>query len=395
MTTASVTPSSVTPVVVAAGGASWESDVLREIEVSSSMRLVRRCVDVAELLALGTSSATGAAFVATELPGLDADAVFRLERAGVRVVGIGDDERRSALGIELVGEPGALERAVAHAGSRNEAGPTDVEPGAERPAARMIAVWGPSGAPGRSTIAASVAAWLAHEGHETVLVDADTFGGSIGQMLAMLDEVSGLMAACRAANQGRAAEVEQHLLDVEPRLRLLTGIPRADMWPQVRPGALELVLRRLRLAADVVVADCAAPVEPGQGTAESGRNQVTRQVLAAADTVLVVGRADPVGLSRLVRALHDLTGVVDVEPVVTINMMRPSLGWSQREVGDMVTRLTGIEPTAFIPADVPALDLAAMRGRLPRHAAPSSPFVATVDDLAASLAPVVPSSLSS
>ncbi len=381
--------SAVSSVVVAAGGAAWESGVLREIETSRSMQLVRRCVDVAELLAVAPSAAAGAAFVATELPGLDADAVFRLERAGVRVIGLGDDERRRALGIDVRGEPGALEQAVAEAGR-----PPGPEGSDHHAAARMIAVWGSSGAPGRSTVAASLAASLAHRDHETVLIDADTYGGSIAQMLAMLDEVSGLMAACRAANQGRADEVTDHLLDVEPRLRLLTGIPRADMWPQVRPGALELVLQRLRSDADVVVADCAFSLEPGEGSGGVGRNQVTRHLLSAADVVLVVGRADPVGLSRLVRAVHDLSDVVDEEPVLAVNLMRSSLGWSEREVASTLTRLTGIEPVTFIPADVAAMDLAVMRGQLPRVAAPSSALVSAVDDLAASLAPVVPSSLS-
>ena len=110
--------------------------------------------------------------------------------------------------------------------------------------ARTIAVWGPSGS-ARTEHAGGVP-WRRRSptaAYDTVLVDADTYGGSIAQMLAMLDEVSGLMAACRAANQGRADEVADHLLDVEPRLRLLSGIARADMWPQVRPGALELVLQ--------------------------------------------------------------------------------------------------------------------------------------------------------
>ena len=379
-----MTAAPVNSVVVAAGGSSWESDVLREIETSTSMRLVRRCVDVAELLAVAPSAAAGAAFVATELPGLDADAVFRLERAGVRVIGLGDEERCRALGIHVQGEPGTLEQAVADAGSR--LGPESSD---ARPASTTIAVWGPSGAPGRSTIAASLGASLAHHGRETVVVDADTYGGSIAQMLAMLDEVSGLMAACRAANQGRGVEVTDHLLDVEPRLRLLSGIPRADMWPQVRPGALELVLRELASMSDVVVVDCAPFLEASEGGSGAGRNQVTRQVLSSADVVVVVGRADPVGLSRLVRAMYDASGVVDVEPTVVVNLCRPSLGWSEREVASTLTRLTGVEPTILIPADVAALDLAVMRGRLPRVAAPSSPFVAAVDDLAESLAPVV------
>jgi MinD-like ATPase involved in chromosome partitioning or flagellar assembly len=382
-----VTASTISSVVVAAGGSSWEADVLREIESSSSMHLVRRCVDVAELLAVAPSTAAEAAIVAAELPGLDADAVFRLERAGVRVIGLGDDERCRALGILVQSEPGGLERAVADAGR-----PTGSESADDRPTGKTIAVWGPSGAPGRSTIAASLAASLAHHGHDTVLLDADTYGGSIAQMLAVLDEVSGLMAACRAANQGRVDEVADHLLEVEPKLRLLTGIPRADMWPQVRPGALELVLRQLQAVSDVVVADCAPSLEPGEGAPGAGRNQVTRHLLSSADAVVVVGRADPVGLSRLVRALHDLSDVVAVEPKVAVNLLRPSLGWSEREVASMLTRLTGIEPATFIPADVAALDLAVMRGQMPRIAAPSSPFVAAVDDLAASLTPVIGSS---
>lgn len=372
-------------VVVAAGGAGWESGALREIEASASMRLARRCVDVAELLAVAPSAAASAAFVAAELPGLDADTVFRLEREGVRVIGLGDAERCRSLGILVRAEPGALEQAVADSGepARSDTG--------ERSTATTIAVWGPSGAPGRSTIAASLAGAFAHAGRDTVLVDADTYGGSVAQMLAMLDEVSGLMAACRAANQGRADEVADHLLEVEPHLLLLSGIARSDMWPQVRPGALELVLRQLSLRADVIVVDCAASVEQGDGTS-GGRNQVSRHVLAAADSVLVVGRADPVGLSRLVRALHDLADVVDVEPVIAINHMRPSLGWSEREVAGTVARLTGVEPAVFVPSDVSALDLAVMRGQLPRVADASSAFVTAVDDLMASLAPVVRSS---
>ncbi len=353
------------------------------------MRLARRCVDVAELLALAPNTAAVAAFVAADLPGLDADAVFRLERAGVSVIGVGADERCRALGITARAEPGLLEQAVAHIDTVAGADETD-----DRGASRTIAVWGTSGAPGRSTVAVSLAASFAHHGRDTVLVDADTYGGSAVQQLAMLDDVSGLMAACRAANQGRVDEVADHLLEVEPRLRLLSGIPRADMWPQVRPGALELVLRRLQSDADIVVADCAFSIEPGAGVSGAGRNQVTRHIVAAADIVLVVGRADPLGLSRLVRALHDMSDLVDVDPTVVVNLMRPSLGWTQREVADMLYRLTGVEPAMFIPADVTTIDLAVMRGQLPRVVAPTSAFVIAVDDLAESLAPMVLSTLS-
>jgi hypothetical protein len=73
--------------------------------------------------------------------------------------------------------------------------------------------------------------------------------------------------------------------------------------------------------------------------------------------------------------------------------MRPSLGWSEQEVASTVARLTGVQPLAFVPSDVAALDLAVMRGQLPRVVDSSSAFATAVDDLAASLAPVVPSTL--
>ncbi len=69
-------------VVLAAGGAPWEAAAIGEIEGSSKLRLARRCVDVADLLAVAQTDVASAALVHTELSGLDADAVHRLERAG-------------------------------------------------------------------------------------------------------------------------------------------------------------------------------------------------------------------------------------------------------------------------------------------------------------------------
>ena len=56
-------------------------------------------------------------------------------------------------------------------------------------------VWGPTGAPGRTTLAIGLAAELAGSGLPTVLVDADTYGASVAQCLGLLDESSGLATA--------------------------------------------------------------------------------------------------------------------------------------------------------------------------------------------------------
>lgn len=361
-------------VVIAAGDAPWEEAAIREIDASPSLRLTRRCVDVADLLAVAHTGLAAAAIVSAELPGLDVDAVHQLERAGLRVAAVGDGaDRGEALGIRRVLRLGALDEVVRDL-------PTTEAVHEER-RAPLVAVWGPAGAPGRSSVALGLAASAAARGVDTVLVDADTYGGALGQMLGVLDDVSGVVAACRAANNGRAGEAVDHLLEIDPHLRLLTGLPRGDMWQQVRTGAFEAVLTQLRGRSELVVADCGFSLEAGT-TAGAGRNQTTLQVLDQADSIVVVGRPDPVGLARLVRGVHDLSAQVPgCAPLIVVNMMRSTLGWSERDVRATITRLTGIEPVVHLPYDQSGLDLAGVSGRTPREAAPSSPFVARIEVL--------------
>lgn len=375
-------------VAIAAGDAAWEEAALREVDASSALRLARRCVDVADLLALAQTDRAQAAIVSADLPGLDVDAVHQLERSGVRVAAVGSDPARCAdLGIGITLSLGALDEIA----RETTTGAVD-SAASHRRHTPIVAVWGPAGAPGRSTVALGLAVAAAARGIDSVLVDADTYGGSLGQMLGVLDDVSGVVAACRAANNGRPREVVDHLVDIESRLRLLTGLPRGDMWPQVRTGAFDAVLVQLRESAELVVVDCGFAIESGTSTGPA-RNQTTIQVLEQADSIVVVGRPDPVGLARLVRGLHDLTALLPgATPIVAINMMRSSLGWGEKEVRSTVLRLTGIDPAVHLPLDQSALDLAAVSGRSPREASPSSPFVARIETLASQvLAPIVPS----
>ncbi len=102
--------------------------------------------------------------------------------------------------------------------------------------------------------------------------------------------------------------------------------------------------------------------------------------------MVAVGKADPVGLARLVRGVHDLADLRRgaAPPTVVINMMRSTLGWKEREVDATLRRLTGLATTTFLPFDQASLDAAMMSGRTPRVTAPSSPFVARVEVLASS-----------
>ena len=69
-------------------------------------------------------------------------------------------------------------------------------------AAGVVAVWGPTGAPGRTTVAVGLADEAARLGISTLLVDADVYGGVVAQVLGLLDESPGLAGAARLAATG-------------------------------------------------------------------------------------------------------------------------------------------------------------------------------------------------
>jgi MinD-like ATPase involved in chromosome partitioning or flagellar assembly len=254
----------------------------------------------------------------------------------------------------------------------------------------LIAVWGPAGAPGRSTVALGLAAELAERHAPTLLIDADVYGGAVAQMLAVLDEVSGLLAAARLANAGSLDLMALHgqIREINPHLRILTGLPRADRWPQLRPAALSQVLHVARQMAPTVVVDCGFCLEQDEelsfDTTAPRRNGATLSVLEQADQVLTVGAADPLGLSRLARGVLDLREAVPgVDVSIVVNRVRAGLGWSHDEIGANVHRFTGLAPAAHLPEDRAAVDKAWVGGRSLVECAPESPLRRALRDLAA------------
>ncbi|WP_331527596.1 AAA family ATPase [Nocardioides sp.] len=365
-------------VLVVAAGAAWESPVLERIGARSGMVVLKRCVDVDELLATSSAGQADAAVVALDAPGLDPPAVEVLHRHQVRVVAVAPDteesrSRAARIGVdalvdrnELDGLPDALE-------DEND-GPAfdlavlddaDLPPDPDD-SGHVIAVWGPGGAPGRTTVAAGVASALARRGLRTTLVDADPYGGSVAQHLGVLDEVSGLLSAARLTGEGaleaRFGSIGRAL---GGRLTVVTGLPRADRWLEVRAGVVEHLLEVAR-AHGYVVADTGFSLEDdpaGDLVARPGRNQLTLGTLEVADEVLVVGTADPVGLSRLARGLVDLREHRAGAPVrVVVNRMRPNLGWSEREIVGMVEGFARLAGVHFLPDDRDAVDRALTSG---------------------------------
>jgi MinD-like ATPase involved in chromosome partitioning or flagellar assembly len=388
-------------VLVVASGAAWESPALGILGAHPGIVVLKRCVDVDDLLAAASAGQADVAVLGLDAPGLDVSAVDHLRAHGVRPVAVvptGALEpgrvRAARIGIaELVAEDGldALPDAVT-AADRAPAPSPEQAPAATGPGGPVIAVWGPAGAPGRTTVAAGVAAVLAQRDRRTILVDADPYGASVGQQLGIVDGVSGLLAAARLTVSGqleeRFASVQR---GIDSHLSVITGLPRPDRWVELRSGAVHHLLESARRQAHVVV-DTGFSLEDDPGPdfgSRPPRNQLTLASLELADEVVVVGSADPVGLSRLVRGLAELRELVPATPLrVVVNRMRPSLGWSEKDVAGMVggyARLSGLH---FLADDQATVDRALVAGRtLPElgESAISRALSALVDALLVSL----------
>jgi MinD-like ATPase involved in chromosome partitioning or flagellar assembly len=416
------------PVLTAVSDARWEAELVSSLRGSDhGVTVVRRCVDLADLLAAAASGLARAVVLSADLRRLDRDALVRLTSARVAVVGLvaaGDEsaERRlRQLGVAHVlaqdAGPAQVTASVIAAVAELAATPRgrsmrDLgDPATAMPdppqettvsddddpagLGRLVAVWGPTGAPGRTTVAVNLAAELAELGETVLLVDADSYGGVVAQSLGLLDESPGLAAACRQANAGTLDVPALHRLAVEvrPGLRVLTGISRADRWPELRPAALDVVLRLSRRLASVTVADCGFCLEQDEelayDTAAPRRNGSSLAVLDVANTVIAVSAADPVGLQRYVRGLADLAEAVPgLSPLTVVNRLRKGVvgpGDPRREIAGALERYAGMSALHVIPNDPEALDAALAAGRSLAEAAPSSAARRAIRELAASL----------
>lgn len=426
----SVSGSAPVAVVVAVDGMPGETDLVSVLAAPGApTRVVRRCVDVAELAGVAAARTAQVAVVA-EGRGVDAALVAELAVHGLRTVvlaasapesgsppdlpaGQPADPPADLLGAHLVAfgaaqvvarsaSPDAVVRAVLAAAARPPTPPGGL--GAPRPApesdsahgrsaapepmaaspdrratARLIAVWGPTGAPGRTTVAVAVATELATAGRAVLLVDLDTYGPSVGAALGLLDEASGVAAAARHARVGRlddaALRRSARAVPDLPGLSVLTGLTRPDRWPELDGVAVEQLLGIARWCADVVVVDCGFGLEQDEelmlDSVAPRRNAATITALELADAVVAVGRADPVGLQRLVSGLDELRSLApNSRPYVVVN--RLTTGRGRREVEGVLERFAGVPVDGVVPED-PAVRAAFEVGRALVESAPRSP----------------------
>ena len=189
---------------------------------------------------------------------------------------------------------------------------------ASKGGAHVVCMWSATGSTGRSTLAIGLAEAWARDGERVLLIDADTSAPSLATALGVTDDLSGIVVACRYADQNSLDQrsLSSACRELKNNLWVLTGISDPQRWPEVAAASLGSVIDRARDFFDRVVIDISPIVSDPTDPVDSVdghyvdpltrlrpvRNMAGIAALKAADTVMVVIRPDAVGALRLV---HD------------------------------------------------------------------------------------------
>ena len=220
-------------------------------------------------------------------------------------------------------------------------------------------------------MAIELACELARDGRRVGLVDADAHAPSIAMTTGLADEGPGFAAACRQAGRGALTTTElSRIASPLGDIEVLTGINRPARWPELSHERVSAALEQARDWADDVIVDVAASLERDEEIVSDldgpRRNAATLAALEAADLVVAVVAADPVGVSRFLRAHADLRAVVGARPVrIVVNKTRTAtLGMDARgQVRRTFERYASAREVWFVPWDPKAADAATLAAR--------------------------------
>lgn len=297
---------------------------------------------------------------------------------GRPIAGSDADGRPPASAPERDGS--ARARAEGTAGRHPPGSPPDTGAETAQPReGRLAVVWGPHGAPGRTTVAASLAHGLARAGG-SVLVDADVEAPSLVQVLGLPEDSSSLATAARLASHSRldTESLVGLLVPVGPDHSLLSGLGRSGRWRELPPSPMADVWAGCREVAAWTVVDIAGgPLEDevDDYTLEPGRDALAASLVRSADVVVIVGAADPVGVRRLLQLVGQFdegerpAGRIEV----AVNRVRASAAGPspERAVREALARFGGLEEVTLLPED-PVADQCLLAGCSVLDGAPGS-----------------------
>jgi hypothetical protein len=227
------------------------------------------------------------------------------------------------------------------------------------PAGHIIAVWGPAGSPGRSTLALCLAATLARRDQRVIVVDADSYAPSLAPMLGLHESRSGVQSLSRHA---RLETVDPHVLEAcavnlelgAQSFSVITGLNSAAQYVDCGFLAWSRALTTLRAVGHTLVVDLAAPVLQlaGETIGAPMRNALTLSTLEVADRVAVIANPTQLSILRLSRDWSRLTELAEAASLdVCLNNAPANDRGSLDDSLHALWQFTGVDEAAVFPRD--------------------------------------------
>ena len=325
-----------------------EVDLVRSISAGRDIAVQRRCADLTELLAAAEAGLGSVAIISGEVDGLTISTVERLEEAGMHTLVVSSAiEEFGPARVVPPDKTAILNRVAAvisKAASTSLATPSTEsdkqESGEETPLGKIVVITSPIGSPGRTTLAAGIAGALAQR-HSVLLIDADITAPSVAMTLGLDDFGAGIAAAARLADRGALDQMELDLIVEESAgFKVLTGLNRAHRWQEVPGGTISRILEVAATMFEWVVVDIAARTDPDESGTVFGpaSDDVLEAILNNCDHQVLVGRADPIAIRRLLAAYGDEADRGPKPDTVAVTGTGVIPGMRERHVGDVVAR---------------------------------------------------------
>lgn len=269
---------------------------------------------------------------------------------------------------------------------------TNRETGTESSDGTLVVVWGPPGAPGRTTIAIAMGQLLADGGRDVLLVDADTIAPGVGPALCLDGEASGLTAAVHHADRGQLdpAILARLARSIEPRFRVLTGLSHVSRRTELRAPAVSMLWDVASQLCGTTVIDIGGCVDDGSLAFEadaaefgvkSGGFSAQVTALAAADSLVAVSSCEPFAIARLLSHVSAIGALApSAELDVVINRVRTPVikPAEEADLSAFIAQATGARSVTLVPEDRGIHDKATVRGLTPWEIDPRTDFVKAV-----------------
>jgi pilus assembly protein CpaE len=195
---------------------------------------------------------------------------------------------------------------------------------------RLVAVFGPKGGVGRTTLAVNLAVAAATElGQRTCLVDASFQFGDVGVLLNLNPKNKSIADLIPELDAGEADSLDSFLINHSAGIRVLLAPPSPEMAELITPAATKRMLEALRETHDLVVVDCM-----------SSFNDTTIAILDLADTVLTMLSLEITSIKniRLFLEVADQLGYGTDKVRLVLNRADTSLGIRVADVEHSIGR---------------------------------------------------------